>query len=88
MMDYADFNIQHSPEAMATIFHTLADMGQERGATNDWVMANRWVGDSKYNMRCRFSCTDPSGKKYAKVLPVYQGMFNGTQAIINYAQKT
>lgn len=80
MMDYADFNIQHSPEAMATIFHTLADMGVERGATNDWVVANRWVGDSKYNMRCRFPRTDPTGKKYATILPVFQGMFSGTRS--------
>lgn len=54
MLDYADFNIQHTARAQASIFKCVANEGRKRGASNDFVRANEWIAASKYNMQCIF----------------------------------
>lgn len=50
MFDHADFNIQHSPEAMARIVAVMQQIGTERGYNADWLQAAEWLRQSKYNM--------------------------------------
>lgn len=80
MLDYADFNIQHTPRAQAAIFETLATLGVERNATNDWVVCNKWVAAAKYNMRCTFRRRTLEGISYTANLAVVQGMYSGTHS--------
>ncbi|UHK03335.1 MAG: RNA-dependent RNA polymerase [Hangzhou totivirus 12] len=79
MADYADFNIQHTPEAQALIYDILAEIGQRRGACADWVQANKYVARAKYNMQCKFP-RDITDKKRPVVYSVVQGMFSGTRS--------
>lgn len=48
MLDYADFNIQHTPRAQAAIFKCLAQLGIQRGYAPDWIKANNWIAAAKY----------------------------------------
>lgn len=73
MLDYADFNRHHTPEAQALIFDVFAQLGRKCQANPDWVAANEWVRDAKRNMFCKFP-NDPQVKK------VTQGMFSGTRS--------
>lgn len=73
MLDYADFNRHHTPEVQAMLFNTFAELGEKVGACKDWVAANKWVADSKSNMRVRF----PNSPNVYKV---NQGMFSGTRS--------
>lgn len=72
MLDFADFNRHHTPEAQATIFTALAERGEEVGAARDWVKANRWVARSKYQMWAHYPGLGDA--------PVLQGMFSGTRS--------
>jgi hypothetical protein len=73
MLDYADFNRHHTCEAQAIIFEVLADLGKNMGAHPDWVKANLWVANSKYNMWVTF----PGRQNRERVV---QGMFSGTRS--------
>lgn len=73
MLDYADFNRHHTPEAQALLFEVFAELGAERGASRDWVKANHWVAKSKRRMYALFPNED-------KPRRVYQGMFSGTRS--------
>lgn len=73
MLDYADFNRHHTPAAQAALFDAFADAGEAIGAQSDWVAANRWIAQSKYNMTCKF----PNTPELKQVL---QGMFSGTRS--------
>lgn len=73
MLDYADFNIQHTPEAQHTIFSVFARTGLDRGFHPDWVKANNWVAEAKFNQKVVFPHV--SGEYDVK-----QGMFSGTRS--------
>lgn len=73
MLDYADFNRHHTPEAQAMIFEVLDELGGEVGACADWRHANRWVAKAKYNMTARIPGYNGDQK-------VKQGMFSGTKS--------
>lgn len=73
MLDYADFNRHHTPEAQATIFRVFATLGKRLGATNDWIRANEWVADAKRNAWVIF----PGSSREERAV---QGMFSGTRS--------
>lgn len=73
MLDYADFNRQHTPEAQALVFTCFADAGRKRGFPEDWVRSNLWVAAAKHNMQFRLP-HDP------RLYHVVQGMFSGTRS--------
>lgn len=73
MLDWADFNIHHTPSVQRLLFLTIAKVGKARGAHKDWVAANEWIAEGKMNMTCRF----PGENKKRKVV---QGMFSGTRS--------
>jgi len=54
MLDYADFNVQHTPSAQSMIFDTIANVATTRGACNDFITANKWIAASKHAMHCQF----------------------------------
>jgi len=41
--DYANFNIQHTPEAMRAVFEAFMKVGQQMGASSDWLWCVNWV---------------------------------------------
>lgn len=73
MLDWADFNIHHTPLVQSMLFGIIADVGAKRGAHKDWVRANLWVARAKMNMTCLFP-DDPFPAK------ITQGMFSGTRS--------
>lgn len=73
MIDYADFNAQHSPEAQAIIFEEAALIGEVRGFHPDWIKAHKWIAAAKYNM----TMSVPGSDLIYKVL---MGMFSGTKS--------
>ncbi|UHK03282.1 MAG: RNA-dependent RNA polymerase [Hangzhou nephotettix cincticeps totivirus 1] len=73
MLDYADFNRHHTPQAQEIIFQVLADLGESVGACTDWIAANRWVASAKRRMAVIF----PDSRHKEKV---FQGMFSGTRS--------
>lgn len=73
MLDYADFNRHHTPEAQSILFDVFADVGKSVGACADWQYANRWVSRAKANMRVTFPNRPGTHK-------VEQGMFSGTKS--------
>lgn len=72
MLDFADFNRHHTPRAQAIIFESLAERGEEIGASRDWIRANKWTARSKDNMWATFA---ELGQ-----FKVNQGMFSGTRS--------
>lgn len=74
MLDYADFNRHHTPQAQAILFEVFADLGKAVGSHPDWILANEWVAKSKYNMSVEFPGNDGVYEK------VRQGMFSGTRS--------
>ncbi|UUV42284.1 MAG: putative RNA dependent RNA polymerase [Joutseno totivirus] len=74
MIDYADFNYQHTLEAQSLVFETLADVLEVMNHHPDKVKACRWVAKALLNQECRFPGPDT---KYYKIL---QGMFSGCRA--------
>lgn len=73
MLDYADFNRHHTPEAQAIIFKAFASLGRRRGAHPDWIAANEWVAKAKRKMAAVFPGHD-------RPLRIVQGMFSGTRS--------
>nr|UUV42560.1 MAG: RNA dependent RNA polymerase [Kuusamo totivirus 1] len=70
MVDYADFNYQHTLEAQAAVFEAVADLFEMAYAHSDKVKAARWTAAALLNQWCRF----PGSKKSVRVV---QGMFSG-----------
>lgn len=73
MLDYADFNIQHTIESQAILFREMRRAGERLGACNDWIKAVTWLERAKYNMTVKFP-----GKQFPT--RVTQGMFSGTRS--------
>lgn len=46
MIDYADFNYQHTIEAQVIVFETLAEILQIMGHHQDKARAARWIADA------------------------------------------
>lgn len=65
MLDYADFNVQHSPRSQAIIFEEIAKHHESVGSSRDIIQANRWVAKAKYNMKCTFHA---GGQPYKNVV--------------------
>lgn len=78
MLDYSDFNIQHTPEAQSILYEVCADIGESRGAPTDWIWAHRWLAKSKYNMQVTFPHLPPPDNQ--NTYHVKQGMFSGTRS--------
>ncbi|ASA47459.1 RdRp [Aedes alboannulatus toti-like virus 1] len=70
MIDYADFNYQHTLQAQALVFDALADEFERIGAHPDKVRASRWTRDALLNQWCRFPLRSKPDK-------ITQGMFSG-----------
>lgn len=83
MLDYADFNYQHTLEAQALIFKVLKPMLIKYN-NSDLNKANSWVENAQLNQYVQF----PLDKQWYKVT---QGLFSGvrstdfTNTILNYA---
>lgn len=73
MFDFADFNRQHTPEAQAYIFDSLAAQGTVLKYHDDWVAANKWIAKAKFNQLF----TIPNDNK---TYHATQGMFSGTRS--------
>lgn len=73
MLDYADFNIHHTPEAQHVLFSAILDAGTSKGACKDWQHATQWLAAAKLNQQVIFP-------GQAKALKVTQGMFSGTRS--------
>lgn len=73
MLDYSDFNLQHTPKAQAILFEESARIGSEKGFHKDWVDANLWIAKAKYNSKFKIPNDDV---EYV----VTQGMFSGTKS--------
>lgn len=70
MLDYKDFNLQHTLEAQHALYDELYKVMTQLGFTGDVMKAVRWVAESKLNQHCRFA-----GEK--EYLRITQGMFSG-----------
>ncbi|UUV42206.1 MAG: putative RNA dependent RNA polymerase [Enontekio totivirus 2] len=74
MIDYADFNYQHTLLAQSLVFETLAEVLIVMNHHPDKIKACQWVAKALLNQECRFPGVDT---KYYKIL---QGMFSGCRA--------
>lgn len=72
MIDYADFNYQHTLEAMNILFEELSSALSAKFPGHDVVRAASWLAQAQLNQYVRF----PHDPKYYKVT---QGMFSGTR---------
>lgn len=90
MIDYTDFNYQHTLEAQWAVFEALGSCFRDRGYHPDMIRACRWTADSFLNQWVRFPNL---GGGYCRVT---QGMFSGVRptnfinTVLNlaYFQKT
>lgn len=77
MLDFADFNVQHTPDVQALFFKVCKLIGQARRYHPDWVRAHQWLADSKFNSTMTFP---PHGDaKEAVTKLAVQGMPSGTK---------
>lgn len=74
MIDYADFNRQHTLQAQYVVFESLAAALELGGYHRDKVRAAKWVAQSLLNQWCKFPLI---GKGHERVV---QGMFSGGRA--------
>lgn len=72
MLDYSDFNVQHTPHAQAAIFNAAAIVGHQLGFHKDWIRANKWIAEAKFNATFSIPQSDDVHKSV-------QGMFSGTR---------
>lgn len=75
MLDYADFNIQHTLYAQHLMFEVILEKGQAAGACKDWVDAAKWISQAKLNQEVSFPASFSRG-----TTKVSQGMFSGTRS--------
>lgn len=73
MLDYADFNIHHTPTAQSIIFEEMQKAATKFQPTEDWLAACQWMCHSKANQRVIFP-----GDRTSTL--VTQGMFSGTRS--------
>lgn len=84
MLDYKDFNLQHTLLAQSKVYSILADMLREIGAESSLIKAADWVAAAKLNQKTTFMHLKGEFK-------VKQGMFSGqrdtdfTNTILNLA---
>nr|UUV42410.1 MAG: RNA dependent RNA polymerase [Enontekio totivirus 3] len=74
MVDYADFNYQHTLDAQSLLFDSLSKRLSSLGAHPDKVEAAKWVAKGMLNQWCKF----PKNPKLE--LRITQGMFSGCRA--------
>nr|UUV42480.1 MAG: RNA dependent RNA polymerase [Hameenlinna totivirus 3] len=74
MVDYADFNIQHTLEAQSLLFSSLANRFVNLEAHNDRVKSAIWVSKGMLNQWCTFPNSEKGEQK------ITQGMFSGCRA--------
>ncbi|UHK03176.1 MAG: RNA-dependent RNA polymerase [Hangzhou totivirus 6] len=72
MLDYADFNIQHTLEAQAEVFRAILRRFAYVGIKGDIVIALQWCADACMNQWVKF----PGDSSYYKVV---QGLFSGNR---------
>lgn len=72
MLDYADFNLQHSLPAQSMVFDSMKRRLQEIGAHEDAIFAAEWASEAMLNQYCRFPHLKGSHK-------VIQGLFSGVR---------
>ncbi|CAH0748604.1 unnamed protein product [Bemisia tabaci] len=77
MLDFSDCNIQHTPEVEAMIHELSADIGIERQAPLEWVVAHWWLARAKFNMWVEFLNLDHPGLRVRK--KILQGLFSGVR---------
>lgn len=70
MIDYADFNYQHTLLAQATVFEALENELQRTNSHPDKIAAARWTKEALLNQWCRFPMRNKADK-------ITQGMFSG-----------
>ncbi|UUV42321.1 MAG: putative RNA dependent RNA polymerase [Palkane totivirus] len=73
MIDYADFNYQHTLEAQASVFEAVAELFEMVNAHPDKAKAARWTAAALLNQWCKF----PRSKEAVRIV---QGMFSGCRA--------
>nr|UUV42503.1 MAG: RNA dependent RNA polymerase [Hanko totivirus 6] len=73
MIDYADFNYQHTLKAQSLVFEALTKLFTEARAHPDKIKAAKWTADALMNQWCRF----PGDKGDVRIV---QGMFSGCRA--------
>lgn len=73
MLDYADFNIHHTPQAQTIIFQCIREVAMKHNPSQDWLAASAWMAASKTRQRVYF----PGDHQYSNVT---QGMFSGTRS--------
>ncbi|UUV42237.1 MAG: putative RNA dependent RNA polymerase [Hanko totivirus 9] len=74
MVDYADFNYQHTLRAQSVVFEALAKRLEQLDYHPDKVEAALWVSKGLLNQWCKF----PSNMRKEK--QITQGMFSGCRA--------
>lgn len=72
MVDYADFNLQHTLEAQYLMFDVIYELMIERGFHPDMIKAADWARKSMKNQWVKF----PYDSEYIKII---QGMFSGVR---------
>lgn len=77
MLDYMNFNIQHSRVAMTILYESFAQVGEEIGCHADWIRANKWLAKDKFNMKVTVKDAAKFGLPSEWVIK--QGMFSGTK---------
>ncbi|UHK03178.1 MAG: RNA-dependent RNA polymerase [Hangzhou totivirus 7] len=72
MIDYADFNIQHTLEAQAEVFNAILRRFEYVGIKGDILIALKWCSDACLNQWVKF----PGSTEYERVV---QGLFSGNR---------
>nr|UUV42583.1 MAG: RNA dependent RNA polymerase [Vaasa totivirus] len=71
MIDYADFNYQHTLQAQSLVFQVLSEVLKVMNHHPDKIRACNWVADALLNQECRFPGQEAIYHK------IKQGMFSG-----------
>lgn len=72
MLDYDDFNFQHTRKIQSAVFKALGKVLVRYGAHEDVIKACKWCELAFMDMRCRF----PGDKESVQVI---QGLFSGVR---------
>lgn len=73
MIDFEDFNLQHSLKIQHCMFDTMREVLLDKQAHPDHIKAAEWAAQACLNQHVRF----PKEKEYCKVT---QGMFSGVRS--------
>lgn len=77
MIDYADFNIQHTVEAQVLMYRAMRNAARKRSVHPDWERYVQWMMQAKRNMVIDFST---AGSNQPSRLRATMGMFSGTRS--------